>query len=176
MVKNYVKAGDEVHKMALRTGFSTEKLSELRYASQIAGADIGALEKGVKRMAKTITDAGEGMATYIRSFKRIGIEVKELKGLSPEEQFDKIATAIANVEDPTIRAATAQDIFGRAGTQLLPLFETGAKGLEELKQKAHEMGIVFDQEAANKAARLADAQVTLKQAVSGLTIMIADQI
>jgi len=176
MVKNYVKAGDEVHKMALRTGFSTERLSELRYAAQIAGADIGALEKGVKRMAKTIVDAGEGMATYQRAFERINVDYEKLIGLSPEEQFDKIATAIANVEDPTVRAATAQDIFGRAGTKLLPLFAAGAEGLEELKQKAHEMGIVFDQEAANKAARLADAQTTLKQAVSGLAILIADHI
>ncbi len=176
MVRNYVKAGDEVHKMALRTGFSTEALSELRYAAQIAGADLGSLEKGVKRMAKTITDASEGMATYQRAFERIGVEYEELQGLSPEVQFDTIAMAIADLEDPTLRAATAQDIFGRAGTQLLPLFAEGAEGLEALKQKAHDMGIVFDQEAANKAAKLADAQVTLKESISGLTIMIADHI
>jgi len=176
MVKNYVKAGDEVHKMALRTGFTTEKLSELRYAAQISGADLSVLEKGVKRMSKTIVDAGEGMTTYQRAFKRIGVEYEALMGLSPEEQFDKLAIAIAGVEDPTVRAATAQDIFGRAGTQLLPLFAQGVEGLEELKNKAHEMGIVFDQEAADKAARLADAQVTLKSAMSGLSIMVADHI
>lgn len=174
MIRNYVRAGDEVHKMAKRTGFSTEALSELRYAADICGADIRALEKGVKRMAKTITDAAEGMTTYLRAFKRIGIEVEELQGLKPEEQFDRIARAIANVEDATIRAATAQDIFGRAGTQLLPLFAEGEKGLEALRKKAHELGIVFDQEAANKAARLKDAQTSLKAAFQGLSFTIAD--
>jgi len=125
-------------------------------------------------MSKTITDAGEGMATYIRAFERIGISVKDLQGLSPEQQFDKIATAIANVEDPTIRAATAQDIFGRAGTQLLPLFAAGADGLEELRQKARDMGIVFDQEAANKAANLQDAMTTLKGSFKGVTNTLAE--
>lgn len=168
MTKEYMRAGDEVQKMALRTGFSTEALSELRYAAQISGADLGALEKGVKKMQKTIIDASEGMTTYQRALKRINLTAEELIGLSPEEQFNKIALAIASVEDPTVRAATAVDVFGRAGTQLLPLFEQGPEGMEELRKKAHELGIVFDQDAADGAAALVDAQTTLKESFNGL--------
>lgn len=177
MIKNYAKAGDEVHKMALRTGFATETLSELRYASQICGADLGALEKGVKRMSKTINDAtkaGGAMATYVRAFDQIGLKAEELIKLSPEDQFDRIARAIANIESPTIRAARAQDIFGRAGTQLLPLFAAGEEGLEALRKKAHELGIVFDQEAANKAAKFTDSMTTLKGALQGIGFAIAE--
>lgn len=176
MVKNYVKAGDEVHKMALRTGFTTESLSELRYASQICGADLGALEKGVKKMSKTIMDANDGLATYVRAFDRIGLKAKDLIDLSPEEQFDKIARAIARLENPTLRAATAQEIFGRAGTQLLPLFAEGEAGLEKLRKKAHELGIVFDQEAANRAAKLNDAITTLKASVTGISMKLAEKL
>jgi len=176
MIKKYVAAGDQIDKMSRRTGFAAETLSELRYAAEISGANIESLEKGIKRMAKTIVDAGDGMATYIRSFDRIGVSVEELKTLNPEEQFLKIAAAIAEVEDPTIRAATAQDIFGRAGTQLLPLFAQGADGLDALREKAHELGIVFDTEAAEKAARLADAQLTLTSAMRGVTISIAENL
>jgi len=176
MVKSYVKAGDEVHKMALRTGFATETLSELRYAAQISGADLTSLEKAVKKMQKTIVDASEGMTTYQRAFERIGVNYQELQGLHPEKQFEILAKAIAAVEDPTIRAATAQDIFGRAGTKLLPLFAQGVDGMEALREKARELGMVFDQEAADKAARLADAQATLRGAMQGLTIAIAENI
>jgi len=176
MVKSYVKAGDEVHKMALRTGFATETLSELRYAAQISGADLTSLEKAVKKMQKTIVDASEGMTTYQRAFERIGVNYQELQGLHPEQQFEILAKAIAAVEDPTIRAATAQDIFGRAGTKLLPLFAQGVDGMEALREKARELGMVYDQEAADKAARLADAQATLKGAMQGLTIAIAENI
>lgn len=174
MVKQYVAAGDEVHKMAQRTGFSTETLSELRYAAEISGASIASLEKGVKKMSKTILDAGDGLTTYVRAFDRIGIAVKDLEGLNPEQQFMKIGLAIAAVEDPTTRAAAAVDIFGRAGTQLLPLFNQGVSGINELRQAAHELGIVFDQEAANKAARLADAQVTLRESMKGVSKSIAE--
>lgn len=173
MVKSYVAAGDEVHKMALRTGFSTEALSELKYAAEISGASLDDIEKGVKKMSKTIVDAEDGLATYVRTFDRIGLSSKDLMKLSPEEQFDKIARAIANVESPTIRAAAAQDIFGRAGTKLLPLFAAGEKGLDTLRQKARDMGIVFDQEAADKAAILNDSLTTLKGSFKGVTMSIA---
>ena len=179
MVKSYVKAGDEVHKMALRTGFSTEKLSELKYAAEISGASLETLEKGVKKMAKTILDAsksGGALATYVRAFEQIGLTAEELIDLSPEDQFDKIARAIASVENPTIRAARAQDIFGRAGTALLPLFAEGAEGLDKLRKKAHELGIVFDQEAANKAAALNDAITSLKGSITGVSRGIAGEL
>jgi hypothetical protein len=174
MISKYVQAGDHADKMAKRTGFATETISELAYAAQIAGADIGALEKGVKRMAKTIVDANDGMATYKRAFDRIGVSVDDLMKMNPEEQFLAIGNAIGALEDPTLRASAAQDIFGRAGTQLLPLFAEGEAGLEALRAKAHELGIVFDEEAAAKAAKLQDAQTTLKESVKGLTFSLAE--
>ncbi|NVM57434.1 MAG: phage tail tape measure protein, partial [Desulfobacterales bacterium] len=130
-------------------------------------------------MSKTINDAtkaGGAMATYVRAFDQLGLKAEELIELSPEDQFDRIARAIANVESPTIRAARAQDIFGRAGTQLLPLFAAGEEGLEKLRKKAHELGIVFDQEAADKAARLTDAITTLKGSFKGVSMSIAGEL
>ncbi len=173
IIKKTAAAGDQIHKMSLRTGFSAEALSELKYAAEISGASIETLEKGIKKMSKSLTDASLGLETYVRSFDRIGLSVEELMNLSPEKQFFKIANAIAGMESPTLRAATAQEIFGRAGTELLPLFAAGAEGLDELRQKAHELGIVFDQEAANKAAALTDAMTTLKGAFTGIGQTIA---
>jgi len=175
-IKTFAQMGDEVQKMALRTGFSTEALSELRHAAEISGASLSTLEKGVKRMSGTILDAQDGLETYIRAFQHIGIQIKELDGLNPEEQFLRIAEAIAEVEDPTKRAAIAQDIFGRAGTELLPLFAAGKEGLADLRKEAHELGIVFDQEAANKAAEFNDAMTRMNESVSGVKMAIAEQL
>ncbi|GAG88856.1 unnamed protein product, partial [marine sediment metagenome] len=72
--------------------------------------------------------------------------------------------------------ALAADIFGRAGTQLLPMLANGTEGLTEMREEAHKLGIVFDQEAANKAAELTDAMTRVKQATSGLKMAIADKL
>jgi len=105
-----------------------------------------------------------------------GFEVKDLIGLSPEDQFMKIGLAIADLEDPTLRAAAAQDIFGRAGTMLLPLFAEGSEGMKNLAEDAHKLGIIFDTEAAAKAAKLKDAQTALKKAVQGVAFAIVEDL
>ena len=176
MVKKYVEMGDMIHKMSLRTGFSAETLSELAFAADISGANIEMLEKGVKKMAKTISDADRGMATYIDAFKAIGLEVKDLMDLSPEDQFMKIGLAIADVEHASLRTAAAVDIFGRAGTMLLPLFAEGSEGIKALGEEAHRVGIIFDKEMSAKAAKLADAQRTLKGSIQGVSIAILNDL
>ncbi len=176
MTLSYAKAGDQVAKLAKKTGFTTEMLSKLRYAAEISGASLDTLAKGVKRMAKTIVDASEGMATYIRSFDRIGLSAEALMKQNPEEQFRTIALAIAGLENATMRAATAQDIFGRAGTELLPLLAEGADGIEALMQKAEELGIVFDAEAAAAAERFNDSILTLKTSFMGFGAVLAENL
>lgn len=173
MINKAAKAGDEIHKMSLRTGISATALSELKHAAEISGASLGDVEKGVKKMAKSMTDADAGLATYLRSFERIGISMEDLKGLKPEEQMLLIGEAIAGLASESEKAATAQEIFGRAGTNLLPLFKEGAIGIEKLREEAHKLGVVFDTEAAAKAAALVDAQTRLKASMTGVTQNIA---
>ena len=50
-IKSFVSTGDEIQKMATRTGFSTEALSEMRHALQISGSDIKGFENGIRRMS-----------------------------------------------------------------------------------------------------------------------------
>jgi len=175
-IKTYAKMGDEVAKLARKTGFSTETLSELRHAAELSGTDLGGLEKATKRMSKSITDASEGMTTYQRAFDRIGLSVEDLIDLSPEEQFLAIGGAIARLENPTLRAATAQDIFGRAGMDLLPMFDQGIDALDEMRQEAHDLGIVFDQEAAKKSEDFTDALYRVDASMMGLKMAIADKL
>jgi len=176
MVSQYVETGDMIHKMALRTSFAAETLSELAYAADISGADITMLEKGVKKMSKTIVDASYGLETYLRVFRSLGLEIDDLMEMDPEKQFLTIGNAIASIENPTIQAAAAVDVFGRSGTMLLPLFKEGAEGMAKLREEAHTLGIVFDMEAATKAAKLKDAQTALKGSIQGVSIAILNDL
>lgn len=168
MVKKYMETGDWIDKMSKRTGFSATALSELAYAADITGANLDLLEKGVRRMSRTVVEAGEGLESYLRAFRIIGLELKDLQGLNPEEQFMKIGKAIGNLSDETEKAAVAQMIFGRAGTMLIPLFKEGEEGIEKLRKEAHRLGIVFDTKAAKEAADFKDSLTALKGAFNGL--------
>ncbi|MCF8012679.1 MAG: hypothetical protein K9L56_15530 [Clostridiales bacterium] len=161
-------AGDQVQKMAQRTGFSTEALSELKHAAELSGTSIDSMEKGVKRMQKRIFEAEKGLSSATDAFDALGVSSKELQGLSPEEQFDKLAMSLADVESDSRRAALAQEVFGRAGTQMLPMLSKGSEGLADMRQEARDLGIVFDQDSADAAAKFKDDMLRLKQTFAGV--------
>jgi len=172
-VKSWANMGDEIAKMARKTGMSTEALSELRHAAMLSGTDLATVEKATKRMSKAISDAGDGMATYVRAFEKVGLQASDFAGMKPEDAFIKIAEAIADVEDPLLRAAVAQDLFGRAGMDLLPMFDQGAEGLKAMREEAHKANIVFSEEGAKAAEDLTDAMQRVEDATQGLKNAIA---
>ena len=168
LARGFSKAGDQINKMALRTGFSEDALSRWKVAAERSGTTIEAVENGIKRMQRSISDAGEGLLTAIRPLERLGISLEDIQKLAPEKQMKIIMERMADLEDPTIKAATAQELFGRAGTQLLPALEGGAKGLEKLMEVADATGEVFTKKGAKAAAEYEDTVRDLQGSLKGL--------
>ena len=175
-IKNFADVGDELDKMSKRTGFTVETLSALKFAAEQSGASIQTIEKAAKRMAVTILDASRGSKDAADSLDAIGLSAEKLQGLSPEQQFDMMAKGLAGVQDSSKRAALAQKLFGRAGTELLPLFIEGEKGMDKLKKQAEELGIVMSGETAAGAADFKDAMNESKSALQGLAFSFAKEV
>jgi len=167
LAKKTADAGDELAKMAARTGFSVEALSEYKYAAELSGTSLDALETSIKKMQNTITDAANGNKTAARTLNDLGLSFNEIKNLSPETQFAMIATSIASIEDPTRRAALAQDVFGKSGTDLLPMLANGALGLAQLREEARQLGVVWTEDSAKAAEKFNDDLQRVQAAVGG---------
>src|SRR5690606_9206364 len=114
MVGLFVRAGDELEKMAERTGLSVEALSELKVAAEQSGTDLDTLEKGVRTLQRTINDAERGLSTANNALADLGLTAADLRALSPEEQFKLVAERLSQIDDPAKRAALAMQILGRA--------------------------------------------------------------
>ena len=155
-LKVFSSAGDQLDKMSKRTGVSVEALSELGFAAEQSGTNLETFEKGVRTMQRTVGDAEQGLSTAVDAFDALGLSVDQLQGLSPEQQFTLIADRLSQITDPTLRASAAMDVFGRAGTQLIPLLENGAKGMAELRDQAKSLGLTISTQSAADAAKLTD--------------------
>lgn len=159
--KAFSDMGDVLDKMSIRTGVSVEALSELGYAAELSGADLETLESGVRIMQRTLGEAAQGTSTAVEALDRLGLSAAQLAGLSPEQQFKVLADRISKVSDPTLRAAIAMEVFGKAGTKLLPLMADGAAGIEAMQEEARRLGLTVSTETARDAAHLNDALGTL---------------
>ena len=154
--KVFAKMGDDLAKMSARTGFTVETLSELGFAADLSGASMEVLENGIRKMQRTLVDAATGMASAQEALAILGLTVADLDQLSPEKQFKLIADRLARIEDPTIKAAVAMELFGRSGTQLLPMLAGGAAGIEQLQEQARKLGLTISTEDAKAAERFSD--------------------
>ena len=123
----FAQMGDQLGKMSARTGIGVEALSELGYAAEQSGADLGAFENGVRRMQRFVFEAAKGTQLAVETLSRLGLTLSDLNGLSPEQQFERIADRLSKIEDPTKRTALAMEVFGKSGTSLLPLMQDGAE-------------------------------------------------
>ena len=177
IVMKTVQVGDKFDKMSLRTGESVENLSALAYACDISGTSIDGLETGIKFLTKGMDDALKGMGEAKDAFEELGISITDTEGnLRPTVDILKeAATKIAAIENPAKQAALAMDLFGaRSGTQLLPLLKMGGAGIEELMNKAKELGITITTEAATAAAEFNDRLTDLKGSLAGAGRSIAE--
>ena len=169
-VNSAAKLGDELDKMGLRTGETAETLSSLGFAAERSGSNIQVVEASIRRAQKGMADAALGIGTAKIAFEELGIEITKSDGSLKKgsELLLEFADKTENMTDASKKAALAQDIFGRSGTQLLPLFADGAKGIKALQKEAVKYGAVISDIEADEGAKFTDSFFNLTTAVKGI--------
>lgn len=170
--KAFSEVGASIHDTSQRTGIGAQALSELGFAAGQAGADLETLEKGVRTMQKGLLAAQSGSGNLAKGLELIGVPLKSLLGLKPEEQFLAIAEGLSTIQDDSTRAAVAMQLFGKSGTQLLPLLSEGADGIEAMREQARRLGVTFSDEAAASADDFDDALTAMTKAVKGIVLSV----
>jgi hypothetical protein len=142
-VKAYIDLGSELDDVSQRIGINVKALSELRYAADLTGSNITDLEKAFRKA-----------------------------GIATDKEFEKIADAIAAIEDPAERTAAAMKKFGKSGASLVPLLSMGSKGIQQFREQAEFLGLSMTGEQAAGAAALGDSLDILLKSIQRLSFEI----
>lgn len=160
-------AGDELGKLTDKYGIGTEAISRFDHAASLAGVSTQGLANSFKFMGGTITDAMKGSEAAVNALSAVGLKAQDLINLAPEEAFKRIADGIASIENPTLRAQAAIDIFGRAGADMVPLLKDGAAGLAAASEQADRFGLTLSRVDASKLEAANDAVANIGAAANG---------
>ena len=158
--------GSEINDTSAKTGMATGSLQQWRYAAKLCGVESDKLTSIMVKQQKSFSDANEGSKTASAAYQRLGIDIKKVGNSS--DAFDLVMEKLAGMKDETTRNALANDIFGKSYADLSPLLANGADGMDELKQKAQDLGIVMSDKAIKAADDFGDSLDTLKMAFGGL--------
>ena len=163
-------AADEIDKMSQRLGISREAYQELDFALSQSGVDISSFSSGAKTLLKNMDAVTEGNKTAIANFDKLGIAVTDSEGKMRSQEdvlWDAIA-AFQGMEDSAEKSRLAQELFGKQGQEILPLLNAQSGSIDEMRQQAHDLGLVLSDEVIDSGVSLQDTMDKLKRAFSAV--------
>lgn len=154
--------------LAQQLGVTTDQLQVYQYAATQAGLKNEELQTSLGQLSRRLGQASLGVKAPAEAFKILGVEVKNADGTIRRtgQVLPDIAEALSKIESPAQRAALATELFGRSGQKLLPILESGRKGLNEYEQAARSLGVVLSSEQIAKADEAADKLAALNLVLS----------
>ncbi len=141
-VRETVEMADTMGKTATQLGLSVEAFGSLSFAATQAGVDTLAFSNALKQLQNNAVQVAERGGELSSVFQKLGIEVRNTNGeiKTGDELIMDFAEGISQVENSSERTHAAMRLLGETGSRLLPLFENGAEGVQQLRDEFEAYG------------------------------------
>lgn len=171
--KQTASMGDNIDKLSQKIGISATAFQEWDYVFGQNGADISILESGMKTLASSVADAGNGTKSAQEKFEQLGVSYEDLGKMSQEDIFSTVIARLQEMPEGAERTALAADLLGKSAMELGPLLNQTAEDTQALKDQAHDLGMVMSDEAVKDSAAFTDAMDNLGRAADGAKNQLA---
>ena len=171
-----MQAADAAAKLADSLGINLARFQAISLVAQEAGVEQGKLTQSITITQRAIEDAAQGGETYAAAFRMLNLSAKEMINLSPDQQFEMLAGALANVENSTQRTAIAMEIFGRGGRDVINMLEGFGAKVEEARAFNDKFNITLSRVDASMIEEANDTFARLGTAIGGLGNTIAVEV
>jgi hypothetical protein len=170
---------DVISKLSRRLGLTYGQLSGLKLAGDLAGVGLETIAMGATKLDVAFVAASAGgkeAGAAIAKFTSLGLSMKELEQMSPDERFAAIADAIARLPTAAQRSAAAIRLFGKSGAELLPLFEEGAGAIKKATDMATKFGLTLNNAQGAGVEKMNDSFTTAFAAIQGLATQVVSNL
>jgi hypothetical protein len=180
MVQNTIKAGDSMFELSQKTGVAVESLARFNKAAATSGTDIDTVARSLVKLSRGMVEAattGKGKAAD--ALNALGLSATTAGGrLKTADQLTlEIANKFQRMGNDARKTSLAMDLFGRAGSEMIPMLNMGGNAIENLSVKMTEAFARKADEYSDKLAILsgkvgalgADLTIALLPALQSVT-------
>lgn len=168
LVKGALDAGDTIGDLSVKLGLSTDSLQEYQFAAKLSGVSSEQFEGAVTKLNKSIAEGQDKNSKAGKLFDVLGISVRDAAGnIAPTETvLTSLLNKMAEIPAPAQRIKVAADLMGKGAGNMAILANEGADGLAKLRQEAHDLGAVIENDAIRQAAELNDKWDAMSHVIS----------
>lgn len=160
---------DRVGDLAAQYGVSTDAISEMQYIADQSSTSIEGMTSAMTMLLNRAKENGEG-------FKELGVDVYDANGnlKQMDELFYETIGALNNIESEGERSRLMLETFGRSAMSVGEVVRKSSEELATMRQEAHDLGVVMEENTINFASDMNDKMAVLKlQGQSALASLVA---
>ncbi|MCA1659954.1 MAG: hypothetical protein LC642_05370, partial [Verrucomicrobiaceae bacterium] len=168
-LRESVALADQLDDLGGRAGVAASELQRIGNTAQQNNGSIQGTADALSKLQISAQGALGGNKPLLEMFERLGITTKDLRTLSPDQLFYKIADAVHSSSD---RGRTYADVVGLMSRSSKDLFTTLELGSDQIRRTGDAIGVFSD----DTIKRLASAKDSLQSFQNQLTIFAGNSI
>jgi len=114
MTKKALEFADSIVKTAKANDVTTASILEMSRALEENGGEADSTSRVYSGFTQKLETAAIGSAKAQESFARLGVSLKDIATLSPQELFEKTITGLAKIENAAARNGLAFQVLGKS--------------------------------------------------------------
>lgn len=166
--------GEDTQTTAQKLQLTAEAVQELQFAAGETDVPVDDLTASLERLNVAIGAMKQGTASkgVVNAFKALGIDRDTLANITnANDLLPLLADRLGQVSDTASQVHLAKKI---GVAELLPLLRLNSDGLAEMRERAHELGLVVSNDTVKALAEAnREMEVATKQIQTSLTIAFA---
>ncbi|MDO4629835.1 MAG: hypothetical protein Q4C70_11685 [Planctomycetia bacterium] len=168
VLSTFSQMGFQLENMALHSRISTQNLELLGYVARQAGLSVEDVASGVQAFQEKMVAGMLGDLQAMKDlFTTTRLQYSELKKMSPEEQFLRVAEVIQQIPKE-YQSKISVMAFGT--DKLLPLLKLGTDGIKAKQEEGRQAGVITSPEAIENSKKLARAWNEIKTIFNGMRV------
>lgn len=172
-----------VKKMQSLTGATAEQASTFISVANYMGVATDVSTVAFAKFAKAVSTAQDKMQVASAEgklatdmFSRLGISIDQIQGKNTLEVFSIIQERLRNMKDGAEKTRVEMELFGKTGYQLHGMLNMSAEAMKQVEDRARAMGLIINDEAAQKSASFNRQLKDMEQTGKRLAIMIGQEL
>ena len=164
-------AADDLNTLAKQTGFSTDTLQKMKYASDLIDVSVEDMAGALKKLKPNITENSDKLS-------KLGVATTDASGnlRSAEDVFFDVVEALSKIENETERDQAAMEIFGKSADSLAGIIDDGGAALKDYGKQAEELGLILDGDTLDSLNATNDTIDQMKAQIRGTMAVIGAKV